>query len=320
MDIHFWGVRGSIPGTLNTINWAQHFHELMHEFFKDGNSHADQIESFIEKKTLPYVGGYGTATTCIEIKSELKSLIIDTGSGIKNLNDFYETSGIFKTENEFHILMSHFHLDHIIGIPFFTPHFMKGKKINYYAVQSETESIVRQMFQKPIFPVTFEALQAEIKFHTIKPYAKHKINGFDVTAYQLDHPDPCFGFRIEKDSKVYAHAVDHEAVRVSERDLGPDAELFKNANLLYFDAQYSEADMKMKKGWGHGTCNRGFEVSANFNVQQILFAHHDPSADIKKIWQQKKDAEQILKSEFAELAKKKEFVWDYAYEGQVVKI
>lgn len=320
MHIHFWGVRGSLPSTLNTVDWAEHFSMLMRDFLHSGNHSASQIDQFIKDKSLPYVGGFGTATTCVQIQNDEKSLLIDMGSGVKNYNDNLEKTGLIKTQNEYHILMSHFHFDHILGIPFFAPHFMKGKTIHYYSVQPETEAIVKQMFQKPTFPVPFENLQAQIKFHTISPYQKIQINGFDVTAFQLDHPDPCYGFRVEKNNKVYAHAVDHEADRLSVADLGLDAGLFKNANLLYFDAQYSESDMEKRKGWGHGTCDRGFQVSANFGVQQILFAHHDPSADLQKIWDQKKAAEIILKEKFPQLADKPGFTWDYAFEGQTVKL
>lgn len=320
MYIQFWGVRGSLPSTLNTIDWAKHFEKLMHDFFKEGHRAAEHIEAFIQKKTLPYVGGFGTATTCVEIKDQDKSLIIDMGSGIKNLNDQLEKTGQLKTINEYHILMSHFHFDHILGIPFFAPHFMKGKTIHYYSVQPETETIVRQMFQKPTFPVPFESLLAEIKFHKIEAHKKIIINGFDVTAFQLDHPDPCYGFRIEKNGKSYAHAVDHESVRLTADALGVDAGLFKNVNLLYFDAQYTESEMEKRQGWGHGTCDRGFEVSANFNVQQILFAHHDPSADLEKIWDDKKNAEKILKEKFPTLGSRGDFKWSYAFEGLTVKL
>jgi len=320
MHIHYWGVRGSLPSTLNTIDWAGHFEKLMREFFQDGNHGPSQIEAFIHKKSLPYIGGYGTATTCVEISDHDQSLIIDMGSGIKNLNDHLESTGLIKTKNEYHILMSHYHFDHILGIPFFTPHFMSGKTIHYYSVQTDTESIVRHMFQKPTFPVPFESLNADIQFHTIKPYETHLINGFEVSAYLLDHPDPCYGFRIEKNKKIYAHAVDHESVRRSAAELGADAGLFKDANLLYFDAQYTEAEMSRHKGWGHGTCDRGFEVATNFNVQQILFAHHDPSADLQSIWKHKEAAEEILKNNFRTLASRKDFKWDYAFEGQIIRL
>lgn len=320
MKIKFWGVRGSIPSSMMTEQWAAHFKNLMTEFFQRGHNSLQQIDSFISQKSLPEVGGYGTGTTCVEVSDQGQSLIIDCGSGLKNLNDALTASGEIKTKNEYHILMSHFHFDHIMGMPFFTPHFFKGKTIHYYSVQKETETIVKQMFAKPTFPVTFESLQADIKFHTIRPYEKIKIQGFDVTAFQLDHPDPCYGFRVEKNNKIYAHAIDHEAVRTSISELGLDSGLFKNANLLYFDAQYTETQMEMKQGWGHGTCDRGFQVAVNFSVEQILFAHHDPAADLQTIIQHKKNAQIVLMEKFPILAKKNAFKWDYAFEGQSVDL
>lgn len=320
MNIHFWGVRGSLPNTLNTIDWSLHFQKLMKEFLNSGFSTVEQIDQFIQSKTIPEIGGYGTATTCVEVQDQDQSIIIDAGSGIKNLNDFYLKSGRLAQQNEFHILLTHFHFDHIIGIPFFNPHFMVGKKIKYYSVQSEASDIIKQMFQRPTFPVPFDSLQADIEFITLKPYEKTNINGFAVTAYQLDHPDACYGFRIEKNKKVFAHAVDHEAVRRTHQQLGLDAGLFQDADLLYFDAQYLETEMVEKKGWGHGTCDRGFEVSANFNIQQILFAHHDPSADLQKIRHQKNEAEKILKKNFDQLRLNQNFKWDFAYEGQMIRL
>ncbi len=320
MKIKFWGVRGSIPSSMMTEQWVVHFKDLMNEFFRSGYSSPQQIDLFIKNKSLPEVGGYGTGTTCVEVSDQNKSLIIDCGSGLKNLNDTLMASGEIKTRTEYHILMSHFHFDHIMGMPFFTPHFFKGKTIHYYSVQTETETIVKQMFAKPTFPVTFESLQADIKFHTIKPYEKIKIQDFDVTAYRLDHPDPCYGFRIEKNNKTYAHAIDHESVRTSVAELGLDSGLFKNAQLLYFDAQYTESQMKIKKGWGHGTCDRGFQVAVNFGIEQILFAHHDPADDLQTIIQHKKEAQIVLAEKFPALVKNKIFKWDYAFEGQSVEL
>ena len=163
-------------------------------------------------------------------------------------------------------------------------------------------------------------MQAEIKFHTIRPYEKKVINGFDVTAFRLDHPDPCYGFRVEKNKKVYAHAIDHESARMSAEQLGLDSQLFKGADLLYFDAQFEESEMTLKSGWGHGTCDRGFQVAHNFDVKRILFAHHDPAAQVPAILKHRKNAEIILASKFHELKKNGKFHWDFAYEGQIVEL
>ena len=119
MNIKFWGVRGSIPSNLMTQNWAQHFENLMRDFFASGYRSADQIELFMSQKSLPEIGGFGSGTTCVEVIRQNKSLIIDCGSGIKNLSDHLVKSGQILAQDEYHIFMSHFHFDHIMGIPFF---------------------------------------------------------------------------------------------------------------------------------------------------------------------------------------------------------
>lgn len=324
MRIKFWGVRGSLPSSLTPQEWTKHIEETMNQFFDQGFQKKADIERFIQARGLAAVGGFGTSTSCVEVTSNNRSLIIDGGSGLRNLSDSIarqfqmDSTGRSKDSlpEEYHFLMTHFHFDHILGLPFFAPHFSKGKKINYYIIQEEGERVIREMFKKPIFPVGFEHLEAQVVFHKIQPYKKIQINGFDVTPYQMDHPDPCYGFRIELNGKVYAHAVDNEAIRTTKAQLGPDAGLFEKANLLFFDAQYDESDMPVKKGWGHGTCDRGFEIARHFGVQQILFAHHDPSFSIEDIGLQKKKAEISFKKQFSDVKVR----WDFAVEGQEVEI
>jgi phosphoribosyl 1,2-cyclic phosphodiesterase len=316
MRIKFWGVRGSLPSSLSPQEWTKHIEELMQQFFDQGFQKKADIERFLQTRSAAAIGGFGTATSCVEVIAQNKSLIIDGGSGLRNLSDALAKQNQFDPPSEYHFLMTHFHFDHILGLPFFSPHFSKGKKINYYIVQEEGERVIREMFKKPIFPVGFEHLEAQVTFHKIQPYKKIQINGFEVTPYLMDHPDPCYGFRIEHGGKVYAHAVDNEAIRTTKAQLGEDAGLFEKANLMFFDAQYDESDMSVKKGWGHGTCDRGFEIARHFGVQQILFAHHDPSLSIEDISLQKKKAEISFKKQFPDLKLR----WDFAVEGQEVEI
>lgn len=305
-----------MPSSLTPQEWHKHFEELMALFFDQGFQKKSDIERFLQSHSPAAIGGFGTATTCVEIIQQNRSLIIDGGSGLRNLSDHLAKQNQFDPPSEYHFLMTHFHFDHILGLPFFSPHFCKGKKINYYIVQDDGERVIREMFKKPIFPVGFEHLEAQVVFHKIQPYKKIQINGFDVTPYLMDHPDPCYGFRVEQGGKVYAHAVDNEAIRTSKAQLGEDGGLFEKANLMFFDAQYDESDMAVKKGWGHGTCDRGFEIARHYGVQQILFAHHDPSFSIEDISVQKKKAEISFKKQYPDL----KIRWDFAVEGQEIEI
>jgi phosphoribosyl 1,2-cyclic phosphodiesterase len=145
MRIKFWGVRGSIPHSLDTHGWVRHFEKIMNDFFQSGFNCAEEISSYIKSKKPEAIGGFGVSTTCVEVSDAGRSLIIDGGSGIKAI-------GEAGAPIEYHILITHFHFDHIIGLPFFLPHYRKGCKIHYYSSHDETERIVKSLFQKPIFP------------------------------------------------------------------------------------------------------------------------------------------------------------------------
>lgn len=316
MQIKFWGVRGSLPSAQTTEDSIKHIERLMNQFFDLGFTTKSDISKFIHKFAPPQLGGFGSSTTCIQIESNDQFIVIDGGSGLKYVSDNLFKSGKIATINEFHIFMSHFHFDHIIGIPFFAPHFMKNKIIHYYSVLPNTEQIVRSLFAKPVFPVTYEQLTAKINFHQIENYKPLTVNGFKITSYKLDHPDPCSGFRVEQNGKVYAHAVDHEVERRTHEQLGPDAALFENADLLYIDAQYEESEMIQKKGWGHGTCPRGFEVADRFHVKNLLFAHHEPASKLAETLKMREHATEYFKANYPH----SKLNWDFAYEGQTVKI
>ncbi len=317
MKIKFWGVRGSLPATSNLDQNKQHIHNLLASFIRAGYKSESDIQSFFDSKAIPEICGYGQNTTCVQVSDGSSDILIDGGSGLKVYGDHTLKQNPEKTQH--HIIMSHFHYDHIMGLPFFSQHFMPGQEIHYYAVQPYCEDVVRSLFSRPLFPLNYESLSAKIFFHKIKPYVKTLINGFEVSAYRLDHPDPCYGFRIEKNGKTYAHAVDHEADRIVPADLGPDADLFKNVDLLYIDAQYTESDMTQKKGWGHGTYDRVFEICSVFGIKQALMAHHDPGFSISDIQNLVEQSRRFFK-EKAKSKNIEDLKWSFAYDGQVVEL
>lgn len=314
MKIKFWGVRGSLPSSGTLDESKGQFAFLMKSFLDSGYKTSAEVDQFLATLNPTLINGYGVSTTCVQLKSDDQSIIIDGGSGIKFLSD--ELAENRFQDKVYHILMSHFHFDHVLGLPYFTPHFLAGCTIKYYSVQPECEEIVRALFQKPTFPVEYEDLKAKVEFIKLSPYEKRYINGFEVTPYLLDHPDPCYGYRIAKDGKSYAHAVDTEATRLTADELGRDAGLYQNADLLYIDAQYLEEDMIHKKGWGHGTFERAFDLCHRFGIKQVYMAHYDPSARLKDIQAFKEKAHQSFETKY----KNHGFSWEFAYEAQEIEL
>jgi phosphoribosyl 1,2-cyclic phosphodiesterase len=231
-------------------------------------------------------------------------------------------------QGEAHIFFTHFHWDHLAGLPFFAPLFKSGNRVHFYAVQPELERCVKQVFQKPFFPVSFEALKSEIHFHRLVPRKKIKHGSFDITPYELDHPDPCWGYRVETETttgrRSYAHCVDNEATRISTADLGDDVNLYRGADLCFFDAQYTLQEFLEHMNWGHSAAPIGLEIALREGVKNIYFAHHDPAASDRKIADAERQTREFLASYKikAEQNGKRlpEIEWHFARDGDRVEL
>jgi phosphoribosyl 1,2-cyclic phosphodiesterase len=287
--VTFWGVRGSLPTPQTPEAIRGRLREALTGFAESGASHAD---AYLESLPISAVGGYGGDTACVEVERVGGNLaddrlIIDCGSGLRRLGGKIMSGPCGRGQGKVHILLTHFHWDHLVGLPFFSPIFIPGNEVNFYAVQPDLSQNIQAMFRKPFFPVAFEELRSTVRFHQLEPRQTFKIGAFDVTPYQLDHPDPCWGYRIEfetpKARRAYAHAVDSECTRISEFDLGEDVKLYRQADLLLFDAQYTLQEAAEHMNWGHSAAPVGLDLALREGVKCIRFAHHDPGASDAKI-------------------------------------
>lgn len=333
-NVKFWGVRGSLPAPKSPDSMRDHLREVLIRYASenaktaasasaDPASSVESVDKFVA--TLPswMNGGFGGETSCVEIEGGETRIIIDAGSGLRRLGEKLMKGPCGKGQGRVHLFFTHFHWDHLIGLPFFAPVFVPGNQIHLYAVQPELEMCVRRLFERPFFPVSFEVLGAKIHFHSLAPRTSMKLGVFEITPYQLDHPDPCWGYRIEAETtagrKSYAHCVDSETTRVSREELGEDLKLYQSANLCFFDAQYTLTEFLTHMSWGHSAAPLGLEIGLREGVEKIVFAHHDPAASDRKI----ADAERQTRDFYdAYRAKAKqtgrhvpEIEWQFAHDG-----
>ena len=317
MKLKIWGSRGSIPTPLTPHEFDQRVENLIQQFCVSSHYNNKDPKSFLNEIKRQGVNTFGGNTTCVELKAE-KSLIIDGGSGLRLLGNQLMAGDCGKGKGEVHIYMTHFHWDHLMGIPFFVPMFVPGNEIHFYSVEQKLEEAVKQIFTKPYFPVPFSALGAKVHFHQIPAREMTNINGFEVTPYKLDHPDPCWGAKIVHQGRSYAHVVDNEGKRVSREDLGDDLPLYQNIDLMYFDAQYGFDDLLKRVDWGHSSAFIGMDIAFREKIKKVVFTHHDPMASDENL----KDMISINQEYY--LAQKRlfnhRFDWVFAHDGLEVEI
>lgn len=323
--VKIWGARGSLPSPTTPETVTTSIRDLFHEFFTQGHRSATEIEEFLGSLPQHKLGGFGGNTPCVEVRSRHTQLIVDGGSGIRMLGYSLMGGPCGKGKGEVHILFTHFHWDHLIGVPFFTPIFIPGNTIHVYAVQPELPEVFRVLFRKPYFPVPLENLGAKIVYHQLKPRTPTMLGEIEVTPYELDHPDPCWGYRFARGGRVYSHCVDTECTRVTREELGPDLPLYQGVDTMVFDAQYTLMETVEKVNWGHAAASLGLDIAMREGIKRVIFMHHDPASSNEKIAtaeaQARRYYEMQLKSQNRAGAKKlHEVDWCFGYEGLELEI
>lgn len=248
MRLKFWGVRGSTP--------------------------TPQLENL----------RYGGNTPCVEIRSDEGTLLIlDCGTGLRMLGRALVKEFAGRPIRG-HILISHFHWDHIQGWPFFIPLY---QKINQFHVHSWSpplaplEQTLGGQMTKPYFPVDMNAMHAGIKFSEIAEGA-FGLEDFKIQARLINHPQGCLCFRVENSGKVAVYATDNEPGNPQSDQTV--RELSRDADVLIYDSQYSRAQLEgEKKGWGHSTWEEGILICQKYGVKKFILFHHDPDSDDRTV-------------------------------------
>jgi phosphoribosyl 1,2-cyclic phosphodiesterase len=219
--------------------------------------------------------GYGGNTACLEIRyGDQLRLIIDAGSGLRRLGlALSETPP--QSDGDTHLFLSHFHWDHVQGLPFFVPLYHPDWKLTFYSARpvGELEAALATQMRAPHFPAE-AAVRASREYRRVEPGGV-RLGAITIQAFALNHPDGCVGYRIDAPHASLVYATDHEHGRdpASDHRL---REYARGADVLIYDAQFTPQEFEFKKGWGHSTWLEGAGVARDAGVKQLLLFHHDP--------------------------------------------
>ena len=220
---------------------------------------------------------YGGNTPCIEVRCGNHLIVFDAGTGLRALGDTLSDE-----DKMVDIFLTHCHLDHITGLPFFGPLFAEGRRIRLWAGNllpaNSIERVVRKVMSSPLFPVEVEIFRAAIEFHDFSAGDNlHPFDDVELRTAPLDHPGGCTGYRLEFGGRVFALLSDTEGFP-GKRDKEL-VSLAKDADLIVYDTTFTEQEIVNRAGWGHSTWERGVRLANEAGAKQLCLFHHDPAHD-----------------------------------------
>ena len=224
---------------------------------------------------------FGGNTTCVLLEGPRRSVIFDAGTGIRELGKEMIKDPRIGVERDCLIAFSHFHWDHIQGLPFFLPAYDSKRKFTISAIGRERygkdlRGIFATQMQEEYFPVSLDGMGANWKF--LQTAVDHFVmdNAF-VRTLKHGHPGGAYSYRVHDSSgKVVVFCTDIEH---GER-LDPDIVAFaRGADILIHEGQYTPEELTAKRGWGHSSWEQAVQVAEEAQVPRLVITHHDPDHD-----------------------------------------
>jgi len=228
---------------------------------------------------------YGGNTSCVQVMHGDTCIILDAGSGIQRLGKYLNPE-----IKEIHILLTHLHIDHTMGLGFFLPLYNPNVTVHLYGPSATVEPLLhrlRRYFSAPLFPVRLDELPLHPLIHEVDD-STFEIGNVKIQSAFISHPGPTLGYRLTAGNSVLAYMPDHELQMGSsnfpnEPDWTSGYELAKDADLLFHDGEYTSDEYFTKIGWGHSSMEDAIAFGKLCRVKTLSLFHHDPMNSDKRL-------------------------------------
>jgi phosphoribosyl 1,2-cyclic phosphodiesterase len=188
------------------------------------------------------------------------------------------------------VLVTHPHIDHIYGTPYFAPYYDPANRFTIWGSKEVLDSLAvlfnpSSELSRVYFPPTYDQMKALEDFRPVRPGEEFLIGSTRVRTFELRHPGGCLGYRLENSGRVFVFATDHEHAEVPDRGL---AEFARGADILYTEGQYTAAEYEgrqnvgadlpvPRRGWGHSPIEACVATAVAAGVRQLHIGHRDPA-------------------------------------------
>ncbi|MFQ5571769.1 MAG: MBL fold metallo-hydrolase [Rhodothermales bacterium] len=216
---------------------------------------------------------YGGNTTCVSVEMNGSVLILDAGTGIRELG-----TTLLDRDQDIYLLLTHLHTDHILGFPYFMPLYDTSRCIHLLDYPKDGEGwSPLNMFDSVHFPLQPEHIPCT--YHRVRgdgiTYLRNQ--GFEISALLMNHPGGAFGYRLEQGEHSFVFIPDNELDAAEPTTTFEEfASFCRGADVLCHDAQYLDAELATRHGWGHSCVSRVCDLAVAAGVKHLVLFHHDP--------------------------------------------
>ena len=282
MRINFWGVRGSIPSPQLPSQFKSKISAILERLTPDDLKTPEHRERFLADLPPWLFGTVGSNTPCVSVSSEsLKDLIVfDAGSGLRELG-----ATMLKEKpkrDHFHIFFSHFHWDHLQGLPFFGPAYDPGVTVDFYSPMKNMETALHGQMTSPYFPVHMESMGSKKNFHELlEPMTLGDVH---ISFKKMNHPGDSYSFKLTEGDRHFIFATDTELSTSDFEKTEENTNYYENIDCIVLDSQYTLGEAIEKYNWGHSAFSLAVDFAANWGMKQLILYHHDPTYDDRKLF------------------------------------
>lgn len=241
-DVRVWGARGTLPGCSTNQ------------------------------------GAYGTDTCCVEMEVGGHHLIFDAGTGIVPLGRRLWQDGVRRID----LFLSHVHYDHVMGLPFFKPFYDPAAVLSVTAGHMldgrSCAEIVEDYMRAPFLPITPRIFTAGVDYRSFAPGdVLEPAPGVTIRTARLRHPNGAVGYRVEHAGLVVSYVTDTEhEPGATDADV---LSLFREADVVFYDTTYTDAEMEGYKGFGHSSWQEGVRLAKAAGAKRLVLFHHGHNRD-----------------------------------------